>query len=146
VQVVDDETGSPAVDRLKVLGYKARNTGTEMVREYLNCEIRCDLTGKTFTKFVPLFHTDGPSTDMNANWGEVCRVFPPSSAEFQYLYGGRNDTESRHTDLKARAKYLPKDVPGQELRLLAAAMVSNAIAWQVHCQAWGKPNVFDETA
>ena len=97
-----------------------------------------------FTRLIPLFH-NSPG-DPNYNWGEVCRVFPPSSAEFQYLYGGRNDTEARHTDLKARAKYLPADIPGQELRLLAAAMVSNAVGWQVHCQAWRDPSVFDGTS
>jgi hypothetical protein len=55
----------------------------------------------------PAVHTDGPSTDPDYNWGEVCRVFPPTSAAFQYPYGQRNDTEARHTDLRARAKYLP---------------------------------------
>ena len=73
-------------------------------------------------------------------------MFPPVSAAFRYLYGQRNDTESRHTDLKARARYLPADVLGQQLRLLGAAMLLNAIAWQVHCEAQRKPNVYDDTA
>ena len=97
-------------------------------------------------ELVALFHTDPTSTDLEYNWGEVCRVFPPSSAAYQYLYGQRNDTESRPTELRARAKYLPADVPGQELRLLAAAMMLNAIAWQVHLEAHNQPNVFDDTA
>ncbi len=63
-----------------------------------------------------------------------------------FLYGARNDTESRHTNIKERAKYLPIDVPGQELRLLGAAMTMNAVAWQLHLQAHGEPNVLDDTA
>lgn len=57
-----------------------------------------------------------------------------------------NDTESRHTNIKARAKYLPIDVPGHELRLLGAAMTMNAVAWQLHLQAHGEANVLDDTA
>lgn len=60
------------------------------------------------------------------------------------LYGGRNDTEARHADLKARVKYLPRDVMGQELRLLGASVAINAIAWQVHLQAHGEKNVIDD--
>ncbi len=131
---------------LTILRHKQRRNGDGTYRDYLLCDVACDLTGTTFERLIPLFHTDGPSTDPDYNWGEVCRVFPPTSAAFQYLYGQRNDTEARHTDLKARAKYLPADVPGQELRLLAAAMLSNALAWQVHCQAHEKPNIFDGTA
>ena len=63
-----------------------------------------------------------------------------------YRYGGRNDTESRHTKIKARAKYLPIDVPGQELRLLGDAFTLNAAAWQLHLRAHGENNVLDDTA
>lgn len=146
VQVVDDQTGQPAVSPLKVHRHKQYRNKDGTYRDYLLCDVACDLTGTTFERLIPLFHTDGPSTDPDYNWGEVCRVFAPTSAAFQYLYGQRNDTEARHTDLKARAKYLPADVPGQELRLLAAAMLSNALAWQVHCQAHKKANIFDGTA
>ena len=48
--------------------------------------------------------------------------------------------------LKARVKHLPQDVAGQELRLLGAGMAINAIAYQVHLQAHGLPNVIDDTA
>lgn len=75
--------------------------------------------------------------------------FPPrqaSSAQFQYLYGARNDTEARHADLKSRIKYLPPDVAGQDLRMLGAMVTSNAVAWQAHLQAQEQPNVFDGTA
>lgn len=146
IQLLDDYTGRPHVTPLKVLGYKQRTNKDGTFRDYLRCEIVCNATGTTITRLIPLFHTDATSTDPDYNWGEVCRVFPPTSAAFQYLYGQRNDTEARHTDLKARAKYLPVDVPGQELRLLSAAMLSNALAWQVHCQAHQQPNVFDDTA
>lgn len=146
VQVVDDVTGQPAISPLKVHRHKQFRNKDGTYRDYLLSDVACDLTGTTFERLIPLFHTDGPSTDPDYNWGEVCRVFAPTSAAFQYLYGQRNDTEARHTDLKARAKYLPADVPGQELRLLAAAMLSNALAWQVHLQAHKKPNIFDGTA
>lgn len=74
------------------------------------------------------------------------RVFAPTTAEFQYLYGARNDTESRHADLKSRIEYLPPDVPGQDLRMLGAMVTANALAWQVHLQAREQPNVFHGTA
>jgi hypothetical protein len=95
---------------------------------------------------VALFHTDATSTDPAYNWGEVVRVFAPSSAQFQYLYGARNDTEARHADLKSRIKYLPPDVAGQDLRMLAAMVTANAVAWQVHLQARQQANIFDGTA
>lgn len=114
-------------------------------REYFIVTITCPIAGD-FTERIPLFHTDATSTDPDYNWGEVARVFAPTSAEGQFLYGARNDTESRHTNLKARAKYLPIDVPGQELRLLGAAVTMNAVAWQLHLQAHGENNVLDDTA
>ena len=43
-------------------------------------------------------------------------------------------------------KHLPRDVRGQELRLLAANMAIDAAACQVHLQAHGLPNVLDDTA
>lgn len=58
----------------------------------------------------------------------------------------RNDTESRHTNLKACARHLSADVPGQQLRLLGAATTSNAVAWQLQLQLAGADNVFDNTA
>lgn len=67
-------------------------------------------------------------------------------ADFRYLYGARNDTESRHVDLKSRITYLPPDIPGQDLRMLSAMVTANAWAWQVHLQAREQPNVFDGTA
>lgn len=109
--------------------------------------INLDCMGTAVPVRLPLFHTDGPSTDpRNVNWGEVSRVFAPGSPQMKYLYGGRNDTESRHDDLKARVKHLPRDVRGQEFRLLGAAMAINAAAWQIHLQAHGERNVIDDTA
>ena len=90
-------------------------------REYFIVTIACPIASD-FTERIRLFHTDATSTDPDYHWGEVARVFAPTSAEGQYLYGARNDTDSRHTNLKARVKYLPIDVPGQELRLLGAAV------------------------
>jgi hypothetical protein len=69
-----------------------------------------------------------------------------ASARREPLYGARNDTEARHADLKSRIKYLPPDVPGQDLRMLGAMVTANALAWQVHLQAREQPNVFDGTA
>lgn len=146
VQIVEDEAGGPGVSPLERLEHKERINKDGTYQHYSLRKVECAATGTSFTERIALFHTDPTSSDLRYNWGEVCRVFPPSSPEFPYLYGQRNDTESRHTDLKARAKYLPADVPGQELRLLAASMLLNAIAWQVHLQAHHQPNVFDDTA
>lgn len=146
VQLVKDEAGDPGISPLERLEHKERINKDGTYRQYSLRKVECAATGTNFAERIALFHTDPTSSDLKHNCGEVCRVFPPSSPEFEYLYGQRNDTESRHTDLKACAKYLPADVPGQELRLLAASMLLNAIAWQVHSQAHGKPNVFDDTA
>ena len=40
---------------------------------------------------------------------------------------------------------MPRNVRGQRLRLLAAALAMNAINWQYHLQAHGEPNIFDNT-
>ena len=96
---------------------------------------------------IPLFHDGkGENALHEVNWGEVVRVWAPGSLQFKYLYGARNDTEARHSDLKARMNYLPRDVAGQELRLLGASMAANLMAWQVHLQAHEEPNVIDNTA
>ncbi len=94
-----------------------------------------------------LLHTEGPRTSPgNTNCGEASRVYSPGSPQSTHLYGARNDTEARHADPKARVKYLPRDVLGQELRLLASSIAINAAAWQVHLQAHDEPNVIDDTA
>lgn len=107
--------------------------------------LTCD-QGEDFIERVPLFHTSPTSNDPDANWGEYVRVYPPGSAAFKYLYGARNDTESRHHDLKARVKHLPEDVAGQQLRLLGAAIANNALSWQAHLREHAKSNVIDDTA
>lgn len=140
--------GRPTVRDLEVVDYDQRwskkgHLGAR--REYLTVKVPCTLCGD-FTQLVPLFHTDPTSQDPDANWGEYVRVFAPGSPQFRLLYGARNDTESRHTNLKARVKYLPADVAGQEIRLLGAAMAMNALAWQFHLHAFGEANVFDNTA
>lgn len=136
--------GTPQGRPLQVVGYEQRQ-GKSARREYLKARIECTLCG-TSDHLVPLFHTDPVSQDPDANWGEFARVFPPSSPEFKHLYGARNDTESRHTNLKARVKHLPADVPGQMLRMLGAMIASNSVAWQLHQQELDQPNVFDDTA
>lgn len=124
VERVIDAEGDTTVRPATSTEYQQRGTrttdGTGRVtalgtrREYFIITINCPIAGD-FTERIPLFHTDATSTDPDYNWGQVARVFAPTSAEGQYLYGARNDTESRHTNLKARAEYLPIDVPGQEL-------------------------------
>ena len=136
--------GTPQCRPVAVVGYDQRQ-GKNVRREYLAIRIECTLCG-TSEHRVPLFHTDPTSTDPDANWGEYARVFPPSSPQFRHLYGARNDTESRHTNLKARVKHLPPDVPGQMLRLLGAMIATNSVAWQLHQQELDAPNVFDNTA
>jgi hypothetical protein len=117
-------------------------------REYLIVTVPCRSTSVNldFTCRVPLFHTPDVSGDPEVNWGEVCRIYPVGSAEFKYLYSGRNDTEARHADLHRRTLHFPADVPGQELRLLGAALAINAVSWQVHLQAHSEDNVLDDTA
>ena len=144
VQLVETDAG-PSVARLPVAKYEQRPNRDGTRREYKTVEIDCDIAG-SYTERVALFHTDSTSNDPQYNWGEVVRVFAPTSAEFPYLYGARNDTESRHADLKSRNKYLPPDVPGQDLRMLGAMVTANALAWQVHLQARQQPTVFDGTA
>jgi hypothetical protein len=149
-----DHNGDDAIRRVHIQEYEQRGKreipeeGSVTFgarREYLKVTIQCSLVGDFETR-VALFHSDATGTDPDYNWGEVVRLFAPTSAEAMYLYGARNDTESRHTNIKARAKYLPIDVPGQELRLLGAAMTMNAVAWQLHLQAHGENNVLDNTA
>ena len=145
VALVTDDHGEPDVEHLTITGYFKRPNKDRTRREYLTVRIPCSMGGD-FNEDIALFHTDGNSADPDYNWGEVIRVYPPSSHEFKYLYGARNDTEARHSDLKARIKNFPSDVPGQEIRLLGAAIMINALAWQIHLQAHGQPNVFDDTA
>ena len=150
---VTDEFGEPDVEHLTIVDYFQRPNENDTRREYFTVRIPCT-RGGDFTTDVPLFHTDTKGRDTKGrdhkrpvtkhpdpeyNWGEVMRVYPPSSPEFKYLYGARNDTEARHNDLKARIKNFPSDVPGQELRLLGAAIMINACAWAVHLQAQANP-------
>jgi hypothetical protein len=113
-------------------------------REYHLVSIRCAIAGD-FTARVPLFHADLNHGKPDYKWGEVARVWGVGTPEYTHIYGARNDTESRHTNLKARVKHLPADVPGQELRLLGAALLSNAVALHLHLQANGQANAFDNT-
>lgn len=144
IELITKADGEPAARLLISDGYERRGKpGT--YRDYLLVTLDCQR--QKVKVRVPLFHTDGPSTSPgDTNWGEVSRVYSPGSPQFKYLYGARNDTEARHADLKARVKYLPRDVLGQELRLLASSVAINAAAWQVHLQAHGERNVIDDTA
>ena len=146
VERIISADGTPTVRRVQVVDYEQRystsKSGNRVRREYLIAKVACTL-GEDFTHRVALFHTDPTSTDPQANWGEVARVFAPDTPQFQYLYGARNDTESRHTNLKAAVRYMPADVAGQQLRLLGAMVTMNATAWQLHQQLHGQPNVLD---
>lgn len=130
------------VTHLKYLQRGNAANGTR--REYHQIHIAC--SGDDLKPLISLFHADATSNDPEFNRGEYVRVYPPGSAASKFLYGARNDTEARHADLKARAKYLPTDRDGQTLRLLGAAIASNAFSWQVHLQAHGEHNVIDNTA
>lgn len=144
VEGVIGHDGQKTAVAVQIDGYQQR--GSESARrQYFLATVRCPLAGD-FTERVPLFHVDGTSTDPDVNYGEVARVFAPNSSQFRRLYGMRNDTESRHTNLKASVKHLPIDVRGQELRLIGAALASNAVAWQLELQLAGEDNVFDNTA
>jgi hypothetical protein len=144
MELVMSDDGTDTVRALAVTDYEHRVEKNGLHRERLTLSIPDCPFGDGFVTKVPLFHDNPVSTaPRGQNWGEVVRLYPPGSWQFKFLYGARNDTESRHADLKARAKHLPKDVRGQELRLVGAAMAHNAIAWQVHLQAHGQPNVLD---
>jgi hypothetical protein len=136
--------GTPQARPLRVVAYDQRQ-GKSVRREYLTVHLDCTACGSSDNR-VPLFHTDPTSTDPEANWGEFARVFPPDTPQFKFLYGARNDTESRHTNLKARVKHLPPDVAGQMLRMVGAMIASNSVAWQLRRQELDEPNVFDNTA
>jgi hypothetical protein len=145
LQALMNNMGEYQLERVEHLDYQQRWNRDGTRREYHRIRIAC-ANGPAITERVSLFHTSPMSTDPDYNWGEVVRVYPPGSAAFKFLYGARNDTEVRHADLKARVKHLPRDVAGQELRLLGAAIASNALSWQIHLQAHGEPNVIDDTA
>lgn len=146
MELVMNGDGTDAARALDIRDYEHRQSNG-VHRERLLLHIPDCAFGDAFDVMVPLFHDNPVSTaPRGENWGEVVRLYPPGSKRFKYLYGARNDTEARHADLKARVKHLPHDVLGQELRLLGAAMSINAIAWQVHLQAHGLPNVLDDTA
>jgi hypothetical protein len=145
VQVVMNSMGDQQLEQLEYVGYQQRLNADGTRREYHRVKVTCD-QGDDFIERVPLFHTSPTSNDPDANWGEYVRVYPPGSAAFKYLYGARNDTEARHHDLKARVKHLPADVAGQQLRLLGAAIASNALSWQAHLREHAKSNVIDDTA
>lgn len=153
LELILDLKGAPTPVALEVIGYEQRGRrdffhadGPQLGprREYLIVRIRCPVVGD-FTHRVPLFHTEPGSDDPDYKWGEVARVFGLGTAAYQHLYGARNDTESRHADLKARLKHLPPDVPGQSLRLLGAALVVNSVAWHVHLDANGRGSVLKNT-
>jgi hypothetical protein len=135
--------GKPTITKVEIEKYEQR--GTTVRRQYFIVKINCSLAGD-FSARVPLFHVDGTSTDPDLNFGEVARVFAPNTENFARLYGTRNDTESRHAELKSRVTHLPSDVAGQEFRLLGAALTANSVSWQAFLKANGAPNVIDDTA
>jgi hypothetical protein len=100
---------------------------------YIECE------GETLTsERIPMFHAEGPSSGLEFSWGEYARTFAPSSEDFKTLNATRNDTESRHTALKRRIRHMPEDVNGQNLNLLGAAFLNNAITGQFHLRSMGQ--------
>ena len=130
---------------------KAGSSKKSRRREYLVVDVTCerlrnpDGSSQTFTASVPLFHTDATSMDPSTNWGEFARVYSPTSCYFQYLYGARNDTESRHAGLKPRLKDLSRHIRTQNSRMVAAASAMNAAALPVHFKAHGLTNVLSGT-
>jgi hypothetical protein len=132
VELLATSDGSDVLRHIPAQGYQRRGKPGSY-REYLL--VTTDCLGTEQTVRVPLFRTDGPSNGpRGGNTREVSRVYAPGSPQFKYHYAARNDTEARHSDLKSRTRHLPRDVAGQELRLLGAAMTINAAAWQVHLQ------------
>lgn len=144
MELILSANGADSARALDIVDYEHRVEKNNLHRERLALRIPDCPFGDGFITKVPLFHDSPISTaPRGGNHGEYVRLYPPGSWQFKYLYGARNDTESRNADLKGRVKHLPKDVRGQELRLLGAAMAHNAIAWQIHLQAHGLDNVLD---
>lgn len=147
VELTTDSTGNDVITHPTITDYESRpsSSGDSMWRQSLNITFHCPWSMSDHEARIPLFHTGPLSPDPDINWGEVVRVFAPGSWQFRYLYGARNDTESRHRDLKARVKYLPGDRTGQTIRLLGAALSNNALSWQYWLEAQGQTSVFTHT-
>lgn len=145
VELLLDGDGNDKPNKVEVLKYQRYPNSDGTWREYHLVKVTCaDAPGGFLKKRVALFHDS--EDDPRFNYGEFARVLPPHTEPFKRIYSTRNDTESRHADLKARIKFLPRDVPGQEMRLLGASIANNALALHVHLQAHRKPNAIDSTA
>ena len=144
VEMVTDGDGHDQPRKVEIIKYLRYRNKDGSWREYHHVKIPCPLAPDGFiTKRVALFHD--AEDDPKFNYGEYARTLPPHTDAFQRLYSTRNDTEARHADLKARTKFFPRDVPGQEVRLLGACIANNALALHVHLQAHGLPNAIDNT-
>jgi hypothetical protein len=111
-------------------------------REYFVVTVSCP-HGEDSVARIPLFHFDATSSDPSFNRGTVVRVFAPEQPNFMKLYNRRNDTESRHADLKRRVSHLSAYPTRQRFRLMTAASTHNAFTWQQHLLQQGLPNAID---
>lgn len=145
VELLVDGEGNDRPNKVEVIKYQRYPNADGTWREYHLVKVTCAAApGGFLKKRVALFHDS--EDDPKFNYGEFARVLAPHTEPFKRIYSTRNDTESRHADLKARIKFFPRDVPGQEMRLLGAAIANNALALHVHLQAHRKPNAIDSTA
>jgi hypothetical protein len=105
VQLKTGHDGTQLATEVRIVDHKRRgNAGAR--RDYFDAEIDCSVVG-AFRHLVPLFHREVSGNAPNVNFGEVARVFAPNSTNFAKLYGMRNDTESRHTNLKGSLTRFP---------------------------------------
>jgi hypothetical protein len=146
VHVVENSDGTLSPIPVTVTRYRRKRNTDGTIRAFYDIEIPChnDESGVTRVS-VPLFHTDATSTDPAANWGEYVRTWGPHTAQFGYLYGRRNDTESWHNTVKRTMRYMLHDASGQLARCLGAAIAENAMAWALDLRARGMRNPFDDT-
>lgn len=144
VEEAVDEDGNPTYLHLAQVGYHRRRNKNGTCRHYAYLNIPCP-DGDSVER-IPMFHTAGPSTDPSLNRGEVVRLYPTDSPQFDYVYGGRNDTEGWHADIKRMRLNFPDTILGQELFMVSTGIAHNAVA---HAQ-WRKtnalPNALENTA
>lgn len=107
--------------------YYRRVNADRTIRHYKTVTITCRDTEHEHT--IPMYHGN---TDTNLAYaqGELQRVFPVGTPEYDYLYGRRNDTESLHNQIKHTITRMP--AYGAELQrvlLLGFQLIHNAHTW-----------------
>jgi hypothetical protein len=143
-----DQEHTPYLLAVETYGYKRGGTfnredplASEPCRESTMVRINCPMSTEPVVTRLSMFHSAGPSQEAKFNYGVYARTFAPGSDSFHSLYRYRNDAESLNKNLKDRVKYLPDDITGQNLKMIAACLCMNALARQFARRAQGLPTV-----